>query len=771
MAGFQNPSGGSGGTGSAGLTPPLALTSFTTHGHSYEVGTNVGAFLMAPISGLAGRIASLLNVPVEDHLLLAQSGSFLTNNYAQGAAGWGMSWQYLLPNEATGALYGSGEVTSDQPINQQPGGHFIGFGINDPLKDGASWPTQGINAWKNALTALISRCMAGAFQGTFIGATPGTVLVDASIVAGGGFSAQAGTNFNSGPGYVQALGTNGATVTITLPADFPGGTVAVCFIGQANGYTTLAAPGLTIGALSMNVASAAEFPTSGTYVARIAAEGANTTEDVLITAGAGTTAWTITRGVNGTAASPHGIGAVVTIEQTFQVNWSTSGSNPAISGSTVLGGQGYFGNNVPVVTRFPCTAADAGKTIVATSAGVVVGDTSAPIIFDSWWTESPTPPPIAVANVPRFSYGSFWNANDPILVTPNHNAATAAVIANFGSNVKLADFDGVIAPRSGILAAPGMTAGTTSLPFTANGTAQAPFGGQRLRIFDLTNGSEDVLVTNVGGTFPNYSLTVTRGFNGTAAVLHPAGCWVGDASWVATDDVHPNFKGSALLANAVVTALQNAVQSAPTATQQTNLSMAAGKYRTSTLAVPWVPPIVDNGTHYLAGTASASTQLTLGQLFVSPFFVPQICVLTGMGVEVVTAGTTNSVRLGLYGTDGEGRASGLIADWGTVGTGSIANNVGVTGLWKLLRPGWYWPAVVSQGGTGAFFRTTGGAPTQMAFAQTYSATFGFIGGYSVGPGVTGALPAVFSQYNPATGGSNAAILRPMVWMTFRAPQH
>lgn len=62
---------------------------------------------------------------------------------------------------------------------------------------------------------------------------------------------------------------------------------------------------VTAAATTLGVASAAEFPASGAF--SIVIEG----ETLLVTAGAGTTTWTVTRGYSGTAAAAHATGALV----------------------------------------------------------------------------------------------------------------------------------------------------------------------------------------------------------------------------------------------------------------------------------------------------------------------------------------------------------------------------------------------------------------------------------------------------------------------------
>lgn len=69
-------------------------------------------------------------------------------------------------------------------------------------------------------------------------------------------------------------------------------------------YTTLSAQ-ITAGAGSLTVSSAEKFPATAPFSVMIDAEC------VLVTAGAGTTSWTVTRGYGGTTAAAHASGATV----------------------------------------------------------------------------------------------------------------------------------------------------------------------------------------------------------------------------------------------------------------------------------------------------------------------------------------------------------------------------------------------------------------------------------------------------------------------------
>ncbi|MFG3287269.1 hypothetical protein ACGF3G_00395 [Streptomyces sp. NPDC048179] len=70
--------------------------------------------------------------------------------------------------------------------------------------------------------------------------------------------------------------------------------------------TTLSAAISTTSATSITVTSAAGFPSSGNYNIQI------DSEVMTVTAGQGTTTWTVTRGVNGSTAATHSGGATVT---------------------------------------------------------------------------------------------------------------------------------------------------------------------------------------------------------------------------------------------------------------------------------------------------------------------------------------------------------------------------------------------------------------------------------------------------------------------------
>ncbi|MCW5666517.1 MAG: hypothetical protein KIT35_22015 [Piscinibacter sp.] len=105
-----------------------------------------------------------------------------------------------------------------------------------------------------------------------------------------------------------STGTGGQTsnnVAISWATPGSGPTTVTGFCVFDAGLTTLSAAISTTGATSMTVTSASQFPGSGNYYVLI------DSEVVQVTAGQGTTTWTITRGALGTTAATHSNGAAV----------------------------------------------------------------------------------------------------------------------------------------------------------------------------------------------------------------------------------------------------------------------------------------------------------------------------------------------------------------------------------------------------------------------------------------------------------------------------
>jgi hypothetical protein len=115
----------------------------------------------------------------------------------------------------------------------------------------------------------------------------------------------------------QVVGTITSASNQTITETFLSDSASKPAATTANGAIS------TTGATSITVTSAAGFPGSGNYNIQI------DSEVLLVTAGQGTTTWTVTRGVNGSTAATHLTGAVIT-------GGNAPGSTAVTSGSLLI---------------------------------------------------------------------------------------------------------------------------------------------------------------------------------------------------------------------------------------------------------------------------------------------------------------------------------------------------------------------------------------------------------------------------------------------------
>ncbi|MFG3439930.1 SGNH/GDSL hydrolase family protein [Nonomuraea sp. NPDC047897] len=126
------------------------------------------------------------------------------------------------------------EVTKSQrtgPYAADGGAAVICYGINDMGNKGVS--VQVRTAFQHALRTVVSRWRASAiYEDSYnLGTNPG------QISYGAGFTQSTGTSeFASGSSIRRATSTTSATITITLPADYGGQPVVVCFVGSAGAF-------------------------------------------------------------------------------------------------------------------------------------------------------------------------------------------------------------------------------------------------------------------------------------------------------------------------------------------------------------------------------------------------------------------------------------------------------------------------------------------------------------------------------------------------------
>jgi len=158
-----------------------------------------------PNKAFAPTVAEMLGLPLINNAIGGTSLYLIATGQA--------TWASVLQN-----------VTRPQGRFTGPLGVFLSmYGINDINHLDNTY--AALDPFMQAQRACISRWRAGAiFENT-----------DASVTYGGAgtFTAFADTANCSGASY-RYNPTAGGTVTITTPADFPGGTIAVGFFGRAN---------------------------------------------------------------------------------------------------------------------------------------------------------------------------------------------------------------------------------------------------------------------------------------------------------------------------------------------------------------------------------------------------------------------------------------------------------------------------------------------------------------------------------------------------------
>lgn len=120
------------------------------------------------------------------------------------------------------------EVTKSQrtsPYAGNGGGAMFCWGINDAGFSGVT--TQIQNAFKGALRVCVSRWRASSIKEDS----------DASIAWGSGWVSAGGTqDFSSGTTIRNATATTNANGTITLPADYNGQWIGLCFVGAGGAF-------------------------------------------------------------------------------------------------------------------------------------------------------------------------------------------------------------------------------------------------------------------------------------------------------------------------------------------------------------------------------------------------------------------------------------------------------------------------------------------------------------------------------------------------------
>ena len=188
--------------------------------HSYCDG-NAGA--VDPTGRLDNLLAQRLDLEFTNVKQLSVSGSRLT---VEGASqgGWGTFWR-VTSTQKFSSLRGFPYVGE--------GGAFLGvWGINDLGTLGGA-TTQIRAAYVHAVRSLISRWRASFYAEDT--AASGKLVP----TYGGTWTAETGQHDRASAGTWRYHATTGGTVTVTLPSDYQGEPVAMCFIGRpgTNGGT------------------------------------------------------------------------------------------------------------------------------------------------------------------------------------------------------------------------------------------------------------------------------------------------------------------------------------------------------------------------------------------------------------------------------------------------------------------------------------------------------------------------------------------------------
>jgi hypothetical protein len=119
----------------------------------------------------------------------------------------------------------------------------------------------------------------------------------------------------------ETLGLDETEVTALVAAESPGVYAADEAYGASAASTTVSSS-LAPSATSMSVASAAAFPATAEFRVQV------DSEILLVTAGAGTTTWTVTRAADGTTAATHNAGAAVTLVERAALASCSGGGSP-----------------------------------------------------------------------------------------------------------------------------------------------------------------------------------------------------------------------------------------------------------------------------------------------------------------------------------------------------------------------------------------------------------------------------------------------------------
>ena len=176
----------------------------------------------------------------------------------------------------------------------------------------------------------------------------------------------------------ETLGLDAAEVATLVIAEDPDVYAADEAYAEDNAVTTVSGS-VTASAPTLAVSSAAGFPTTGEFRVTI------DSEVLMVTAGAGTTTWTVERGADGTSPAVHNAGAVVTLTELVALASCSGGGSPCTSLVPTKTSTGADGNNYRVDTFMTWTQVTSGDGTAGRAVKkltVVVRDPASP--YKEW---------------------------------------------------------------------------------------------------------------------------------------------------------------------------------------------------------------------------------------------------------------------------------------------------------------------------------------------------------------------------------------------------
>jgi lysophospholipase L1-like esterase len=496
----------SGGSGAALPTPGIGSRILAV-GHSYLQGGGVTHVDRQFITLLSGLMRSDLRDLGVGGSLAAYDQSWLPTSASGGTLGWGgWAWvlQNVVPYYTAGAPYTPG-------LPQLP---FICIGFNDIAQHSAD-SGNPVNIFKEALRAHVSRmCVAKLFEES-----------DASIALGGATwqPVKLDTNKNSGSGY-QPIPANGATITITLPADFEGGTVALGLTVWPSSDGQLAFTGTASQVPATKTLSGLAYAAGGTGSKRNSSNGIVLRVPGLLASDAGKTIVATYSGGAGTQfstpAAPGAITSVGTagsttytyerVYRTYNGDTIPSATTSTATGNATLSTTNY--NQIPAGSAWPSgVEAELIIRTVGGTPGIIATLTGGPAIVNDQANAAPGGAYTASSVNPLTGGAAldYWQIE-------SNNPATKVALCNIAT------------PPAATLTSLGLTAATFATYNAALSALAAEFA-------DVAG---QVLVINIDSALGN------TGSGGTASL------------YAGTGNVHPNNRGHAILADTCRSVIQ-----------------------------------------------------------------------------------------------------------------------------------------------------------------------------------------------------------------------